>query len=63
MSGVRREFFECQYCATIIGWVVTKMQTRPLMPCPCCENVYWQHLPERYLERHSTNVKTVDLVY
>ena len=61
--SLKMEFFECQYCATIVGWVQTKTSRRPTGLCLCCHNAEWQHLPERYLERYSTNIKTVDLVY
>jgi hypothetical protein len=61
--SISREFYECDACGTVIGWVVQKLRPRPMMPCPYCDNVYWIHLPERYLERKSTNIKTVDLVY
>lgn len=61
--SISREFYECDACGTVIGWVVQKLRPRPMMPCPYCDNVYWIHLPERYLDRKSTNIKTVDLVY
>lgn len=60
---MRREFYECENCGTILGWIHQKLRPRPMVPCPFCEAVLWHHLPERYLERKSTNVATVDLVY
>lgn len=60
---IAREFYECDVCATLIGWVVQKLRPRPMMPCPYCDNVAWIHLPERYIERKSTNIRTEDLVY